>query len=348
MTGAFSAGLLVSAAAGIYVGRNLDRTGPRTLMIGGSLVGILALVMVATAPNLPVFFAAWLVAGTAQAAVLYQPAFTVISRWYGPARVRPLTVLTLVAGFASTIFAPFTAALASAFGWRGAFLILAGIMGLITVPLHARYLNRTWALAAPGSPATDHRVMVRAVRRSPEFLGLQALMVLLCLGLYTVTLNIIPLLMEKGADYTTAALGLGLVGAGQVGGRLLFGAIPPGARLPVIAGTAAVAVLLLAVLPGPVPLLISAGMLAGAVRGCQTLLQATIVGERWGSQNLGALQGVFAAPLTAVTALAPAVGPAIAAWLGTYTAMTYAMAVATGTAALIAAAARLSRGSHAG
>ena len=186
--------------------------------------------------------------------------------------------------------------------------------------------------------------MARVVRRSPEFLGLQALMVLLCLGLYTVTLNIIPLLMEKGADYTTAALGLGLVGAGQVGGRLLFAAIPPGARLPVITGTAAVAVLLLAALPGPVPLLIAAGMLAGAVRGCQTLLQATIVGDRWGSQNLGTLQGVFAAPLTAVTALAPAAGPAIAAWLGTYTNMTYAMAAATGTAALIAAAARLSRG----
>ena len=129
VTGAFSAGLLVSAAAGISVGRILDRTGPRTLMIGGSLVGMLALVMVATAPNLPVFFAAWLVAGTAQAAVLYQPAFTVISRWYGPARVRPLTVLTLVAGFASTIFAPLTAALTSAFGWRGAFIILAGSHG---------------------------------------------------------------------------------------------------------------------------------------------------------------------------------------------------------------------------
>lgn len=81
VTGAFSAGLLVAAAAGIIVGRILDRTGPRTLMIGGSLVGVLALVMVAAAPNLPVFFAAWLLAGTAQAAVLYQPAFTVISRW---------------------------------------------------------------------------------------------------------------------------------------------------------------------------------------------------------------------------------------------------------------------------
>ncbi|MET4097002.1 MFS transporter [Arthrobacter sp. UYCu712] len=348
VTGAFSAGLLVSATAGIAVGKILDRTGPRALMTGGSLIGVLALILVGLAPNLPVFFAAWLVAGTAQAAVLYQPAFTVISRWYGPARVRPLTVLTLTAGFASTIFAPLTAALTSAFGWRVAFIILAGIMGIITVPLHARYLNRNWAPTTSGTPATDHRVMMRAVRRSPEFLGLQALMVLLCLALYTVTLNIIPVLMEKGADYTTAALGLGLVGAGQVGGRLLFAAIPTGTRLPVIAGTAACAVLILAALPGPVPLLISAGMLAGAVRGCQTLLQATIVGDRWGSRNLGTLQGIFAAPLTAVTAIAPALGPAIAAWLGTYTAMAYAMAVATGTAAFLAVVERLARGSRAG
>ncbi|MDI3243468.1 MFS transporter [Arthrobacter sp. AL08] len=348
VTGAFSAGLLVSATAGIAVGRILDRTGPRTLMIGGSLIGVLALVLVGLAPNLPVFFAAWLLAGTAQSAVLYQPAFTVISRWYGPARVRPLTVLTLTAGFASTIFAPLTAALTSAFGWRAAFIMLAAIMGIITVPLHARYLNRSWAPAAPEIPPTNQRMMMRAIRRSPEFLGLQALLVLLCLGLYTVTLNIIPVLMEKGADYTTAALGLGLVGAGQIGGRLLFAAIPPGTRLPVIAGTAACAVLLLAALPGPVPLLIAAGMLAGAVRGCQTLLQATIVGDRWGSQRLGTLQGIFAAPLTAVTAIAPAAGQAIAAWLGSYAAMAYAMAVATGTAAIIAVAARLSRSSHAG
>jgi hypothetical protein len=79
-------------------------------------------------------------------------------------------------------------------------------------------------------------------------------------------------------------------------------------------------------------------MLAGAVRGCQTLLQATIVGDRWGSQNLGTLQGIFAAPLTAVTAIAPAAGPAIAAWLGTYTGMAYAMTAAAATAAILAAA----------
>ncbi|WP_254678958.1 hypothetical protein [Arthrobacter sp. 24S4-2] len=71
-------------------------------------------------------------------------------------------------------------------------------------------------------------------------------------------------------------------------------------------------------------------MLAGAVRGCQTLLQATIVADRWGTTSLGSLQGTFAA-------IAPAAGPAVAAWLGTYTNMAYVMAAAAATAAVIAA-----------
>ncbi|MET4097022.1 MFS transporter [Arthrobacter sp. UYCu712] len=137
VTGAFSAALFVSAAAGIFVGRVLDRAGPRNLIVAGSLTGVLALILVGLAPNLPLFYAAWLIAGTAQAAVLYQPAFTVISRWYGPARVRPLTILTLIAGFASTIFAPLVAALSNSIGWRAAFLVLAGLLGVITIPLHA-------------------------------------------------------------------------------------------------------------------------------------------------------------------------------------------------------------------
>uniref|UniRef100_UPI0032166C88 MFS transporter n=1 Tax=uncultured Arthrobacter sp. TaxID=114050 RepID=UPI0032166C88 len=155
---------------------------------------------------------------------------------------------------------------------------------------------------------------------------------------YTVTLNIIPLLTEKGSSYATAALAFGLVGAGQVGGRLLFAAIPPSTRLTVIAASAFGALFLLAAVPGPLPVLVAAGVLAGAVRGCQTLLQATIVADRWGSRNLGALQGHFAAPLTAVTAVAPAAGPLLATWTGSYTGMAYAMVAASGVAALIALA----------
>lgn len=111
VTGSFSAGLILSAVVGIRIGRMLDRRGPRALMTGGSIVGTMALALAALAPNLPLFAVAWLLAGCAQAAVLYQPAFVVITRWYGPARLRALTTLTLVAGLASTISSPLTAIL---------------------------------------------------------------------------------------------------------------------------------------------------------------------------------------------------------------------------------------------
>ena len=67
---AFSAGLLVSAVAGIAVGRLLDRVGPRPVMTAGSLAGCAALLSVATAPSPQWFFAAWMFAGLAQSMLL--------------------------------------------------------------------------------------------------------------------------------------------------------------------------------------------------------------------------------------------------------------------------------------
>jgi MFS family permease len=105
-TAAFSAALLVSAIMGIAVGRILDRRGPRVVMTAGSVVATVGLLIIAAAPDLAVFTARWLLAGAAMAATFYQPAFAALTRWYGPARIRALTTLTLAGGLASTAFAP--------------------------------------------------------------------------------------------------------------------------------------------------------------------------------------------------------------------------------------------------
>lgn len=47
-----------------------------------------------------------------------------------------LTVLTLAAGLASTIFAPLTAGLVSRLDWRATYLVLAGLLAVVTVPAH--------------------------------------------------------------------------------------------------------------------------------------------------------------------------------------------------------------------
>ena len=101
----------------------------------------------------------------------------------------------------------------------------------------------------------------------------------------------------------------------------------------VILALTAIATALLAVLPGPVALLIAAAMLAGAARGVFTLLQATAITDRWGAVHYGRLNGLLSAPALLATALAPWAGAALAQVLGGYPAV---FAVLAGLAALAA------------
>lgn len=213
--GAFSTGAIVSALAGIWVGRIIDRRGPRPVMTAGSAVGVVAALAIAAAPNLPAFYAAWVVAGAAQACVLYPPAFVALTRWYGPHRVRALTTLTLVGGLASTVFAPLASVLLDRFGWRGTYVVLAGILAVVTIPLHATCLTAPWP-AGTGPRTRDTAADdIRAVVRSRTFVVLTAAMAVGALGMYAATVNLVPLLTGRGISTHFAAIALGLVGRSE-------------------------------------------------------------------------------------------------------------------------------------
>jgi MFS family permease len=341
-TAAFSAGLVVSALAGIPVGRWLDRAGPRRVMTSGSLLAAPAAAAIGLAPSLVWFVLAWLVAGVAMSAVFYQAAFAALTRWYGPARVRALTALTLVAGLASTIFAPLTSLLLEHLSWRGTYLVLAGVLAAVTIPLHALALTPPWTPVPDHDSARDGApVSVRSIVRSPGFLLLSGALTLTAFGLYTASLTLIPLLTERGLSASLAATTLGLLGAGQLLGRIGYAPLTarttPTARTVAIVAASALAIGLLAAVPGPAPLLIALAVLAGAVRGAGTLLQATVVADRWGSARYGALSGWFAAPITAAAALAPWAGTALAEALGSYPSMFWVLAVLVAAAAGAAA-----------
>ena len=342
-TAAFSAGLVVSALAGVPVGRWLDRAGPRRVMTSGSLLAAPAAAAIGLAPGLVWFVLAWLVAGVAMSAVFYQAAFAALTRWYGPARVRALTALTLVAGLASTIFAPLTNLLLEHLSWRGTYLVLAGVLAAVTIPLHALALTPPWTPVPAHDSARDGApVSVRSIVRSPGFLLLSGALTLTAFGLYTASLTLIPLLTGRDLSASLAATTLGLLGAGQLLGRIGYAPLTarttPTARTVAIVAASALAIGLLAAVPGPAPVLVVLAVFAGAVRGAGTLLQATVVADRWGSARYGALSGWFAAPVTAAAALAPWAGTALAEVLGGYPALFVLLAAlvaaATGLAAL--------------
>jgi MFS family permease len=320
-TAAFSAGLVVSAFAGIPIGRWLDHHGPRMVMTAGSVLAVPATAGIALAPTYAWFVAAWLVTGVAMAAVFYQAAFAALTRWYGPQRIRALTTLTLVAGLASTIFAPLTSTLLQHFDWRETYLVLAAVLAAVTVPLHAGALTPPWTSPRSASPTVSHRGVPPEVRTS-GFVLLSGALTLAAFGQYAASLTLIPLLSERGFSPTLAATTLGLLGAGQLLGRIAYAPLSArtsaaGRTVTILLGSAA-AIGLLAALPGPASLLVVVAVLVGAARGAGTLLQATIVADRWGSARYGTLSGFFAAPITAAAALAPWAGTALAEMTGSY------------------------------
>ncbi|WP_432855404.1 MFS transporter [Amycolatopsis sp. CA-161197] len=336
---ALSGAQLVSALAGIAIGRWLDRRGPRAVMTAGSVLAVPAVLLIATAQNLGWFLVAWAVAGLAMSAVLYPPAFAALTRWYGPRRISALTVLTLAAGLASTVFAPLTALLAAHLDWHHTYLVLLVVLAVITVPGHF------WGLRGPW-PQVEHHAEAHAdpsqVARSGAFLTLVVALSLATFSVFAVVVNLVPLMIERGVSAGTAAVGLGLGGAGQVLGRLGYATLTRRTsvrtRTALILLATSLTTALLSVLTSTAAL-IAAAIVAGMARGVFTLLQATAITDRWGAAHYGRLNGLLSAPMTITMALAPFAGAGLAALFGGYTPAFLVLAAVNVGAAVLAFAA---------
>lgn len=336
VTGAFSAGLVIAALAGIAVGRRLDRHGPRVIMTTGSVMAAAALCAVAAAPNYWCFVAAWLFAGLAMSGVFYAPAFAALTRWYGHRAVGALTALTLVAGLASTVFAPLTAALARSMDWRTTYFILAAALAIVTIPAHAFGLRRNWPSVESLHPAESPTTTAR----SRPFVALTVAYAVAACASYAAIVNLVPLMNQRGISTEAAALALGLGGVGQVLGRLGYRtmvrriAVVP--RTVLVMAAVAVTTVLIGVFTS-LTVLVAVTVAAGMARGVMTLLQATAVTERWGPKHYGHLSGILSAPVMLTTALGPFIGAALAGMLGGYAAMFVMLGALAAVAALLAA-----------
>jgi len=331
ITAAFSLGSVMTGAAGVVAGRVIQVHGPRWVMVAGGAIGAAGLLVVAAAPTFSWFVVGMLVCGTGAAGLFYAPAFAAITHWHGSRRVEALTVLTLVAGFASTVFAPLTTALMGELGWRGVYLVFAVLLLLVAVPLHAVALRHPW----PAEHGTAHPHADREVLTSPTFLLMALAATLVTLAMYASLIALIPLLVEQGMSAGLAAWALGLGGAGQVAGRIFYPRLTRvlglRARVTVVSGSVAVTLAVLAAVSAPVWLVIVVSVLAGAGRGLFTLVGATLVTDLWGPERYAAINGVLSAPLAGATAVGPFLGAWVAAVTDSYPA---AFAVLAALAAL--------------
>ena len=338
LTGAYSLALAVSAAAGIAVGRYLDRRSPRGLMTLGSVAGVGLVAAWSQVDGLLAFYALWIGIGLVMATVLYEPAFVVLAKHFtaAPERRRAMTALTLVAALASFIFLPLSQALIDAYGWRDALLVLAVILAAVTVPLHALVLRPAPARAR--AEAAEASAEAGAVLRSLPFWALSTAFLIATLSGVATMLFAIPFLLERGHSASFAAFAVGLVGLSQIPGRLLFA--PLAAWLPRPVATASVFLWIAAGIALLVSVDATSAALAGLVllgmgNGMTTLARATAIADLYGAAAYGAIAGVAGALTTAARAAAPFTAAVYAGLVG-YSALLWTLAAIAVVAAWLA------------
>jgi cyanate permease len=151
------------------------------------------------------------------------------------------------------------------------------------------------------------------------------------------------LLIGRGASPGLAAWALGLSGAGQVAGRLVYPMLNrrlrPRTRAVVVNVLLALTLAAQVFIVGPQWAVIVIAVLTGAARGLFTLVTATLVADLWGPERYASVSGVYNAPLAAAGALAPGIGAGVAAVAGGYPVLFGLLAGLAVAAAVVAAAA---------
>jgi MFS family permease len=312
VTGAFTIGMGVAALAALPVGRWLDRHGPWALMTVGSCLGTALLIAWARVESLSGLYVVWALMGLALAATLYEPAFGTVVRWFPTRnRDRALTTVTLAGALASTIFMPIAAWLVEQGGWRQALFVLAVILAVLTIPLHAIVLRRQPPHVDPGNPRAPRGpgATLAAAGRTPIFWALAVAFAIGNFSTTAVTLHLIPYMVGHGWSAVTMAAAIGWMGAMQIPGRLLFVAVT--GRFGALGVTMAVflaqavglgLVALAPSLPGGLILMIA---VLGAANGMGTLARATTLAEVFGPAHYASIGGAVALGANGARAAGP-------------------------------------------
>jgi MFS family permease len=353
MFGALSAGLLVAGLCSIPVGAWIDRGHGRKLMTGGSLLAAALLLWWPRIDSLPLFYAMWMGLGACQAVLLYEPAFAIITRVYGPRYRQAILLMTFVGGLASTFGIPFTQFLIERVGWRASLEVLAGINAVVAL-IHWLFIPGPSekpvpiAEAKPTADGAQRKSPLAAAVRVPAFWGLVVAFAGYGLAFSAMSFHLIPLLDDRGVPTGVVMAIIALIGPMQVVGRVLLmvgqqhiSTIQLGAGI-YFAFPISMAMLALGI--SDVYGLILFAIIYGVANGLITILRGMAVPEFIGPEGYGVVSGALTMPTNMMRAAGPIVASLAWGVFGGYTPVLWGLAAIMLVAAMgFAAAAMLSR-----
>lgn len=318
----FSIVLLSSGISAPFIGKLVDRhKGPIMIACSGMLGGM-ALICMTLSDILWFFYAGCFVIGLASAMGQYEVCFGYLGKFGEHVGGNAIILVTLMAGFASTITFPAVGALASLGGWKLAYRVF-GLAAIATGILLLRFLVKS-------DPMRKSSVLVATTAqttqfRAPSGAGKRLIAVLIALTLSnalvilagkTVHTQVLMLMGSLQLPASTGILIASSIGPMQVLGRLCLLAF---SKTSGIRALFASAVALAALVLGAVLLTLSAQipglvigfvLLHGMAMGSHSVLSPLVKRKVFGAGKLGFIIGISAL----FTKLAGATAPAASSW----------------------------------
>lgn len=329
--GALSIALLTGGLIAPWSGRWIDRFGAGRVMTAGSVTAALALAVCAAAPSGFAFLPALIAIEIASTMVQYGAAFPLLVQRHPRTAQRSIVWLTLIAGFASTLFWPFTSWLHGFMSWREVYIVFAALNLMLCVPLHA-WLSRPAAAATKtlraGQPASDPpespQGSVAPANRRMAFILMAAAFAFQSFVSSAVLVHMLPMLGSLGLGVIGVTVGA-LFGPSQVASRLINMIFGRNLSQLILAAVAA------ALLPGALVLLtLTAPSIAGAMafavlfgmgNGLYSIVGGTLPLALFGADGYGRRQGQIMSVRLIVGSVAPFAFALIMHQLGIHTAI---------------------------
>ena len=308
--GALSAALLIGGLAAPTMGKWIDRIGAGRVMTGGSAIAAAGLIVCAFSSGKVAFVAALIAIETASNLVQYGAAFALLVQIRPQVAQRSITYLTLIGGFASTIFWPITAALGEHVSWQNVYLIFAALNVLVCLPIHAwlSFGATKGRRQASDAPTKQIEPSLHPSIRTTAFVLMVTGFALESFVNAALLIHMVPVLSGLGLGAIAVMVGT-LFGPSQVLSRftnMVFGGGLSQLTLALISAVLLPAALVILIATAPsVPGALVFAVVFGLGSGLSSIVQGTLPLVLFGSEGYGRRQGQVLAIRLVISSTAP-------------------------------------------
>ncbi len=225
------------------VGGLIDRFGPRRIIIPGILVLASGLILCSSIHTIGQFYLIYgVIVATGVTSIAIVSYSAILAHWFEKKRGLANGLAVSGMGLGTFIFVPFSQQCISFLGWRLTFIIIGGLVILITLPLNAFLLrhkpqdlgsnpdgdkrnglheSRKFSTAHNSSLNTDWDF--KSAYKTGRFWYLMAFPFLAVIVVYIVLVHHVKFLIDQGMDKSTAAFVFGVTGIISLIFRIFWG-----------------------------------------------------------------------------------------------------------------------------